>query len=324
MIAQSTMVRRENGQSHTWAFRRGDRGEWVGFLAGEFPDLDVLLRSHEDPLFGLAMHRHFTHSLLMAPVIGCLMAWLVMGWQRMRKRSYDQRLLVTVATAAALSHGLCDVWTSYGTRWFWPFSDQRVSWDLISVIDPLMTLPLLVMVVVGMIRRSKKRTASALCWVQQQRVLQMARDIAQSRGHEMTRITVKPSFANIVVWRVLYEHEGEAHILALRAGAVVEVMGTNRAKMIATDQVEGVVAGSMLAQDIERFGHFSDHWLCWYPEKAGILGDLRYAAKPDSVSPMWGILIDRGAPHAHVRFHTFRQVSGQAWGELWKMICGNR
>ena len=35
---------------------------WVGFLAGEFPDLDVFLRSVNDPLFGLAMHRHFTHS----------------------------------------------------------------------------------------------------------------------------------------------------------------------------------------------------------------------------------------------------------------------
>ncbi len=162
------------------------------------------------------------------------------------------------------------------------------------------------------------------CLGQQQRVLQQARTIAESRGHEMTRITAKPSFGNIVVWRVLYEHEGEAHILALRAGTVMEVMGTSRAKIVRAGMVDGVVPGTMVAKDIERFAHFSDDWLVWHPEKAGILGDLRYAVRPDRVSPMWGILVDSGRPDVHVSFHSFRQVRGQEWGELWKMICGHR
>lgn len=40
----------------------------VGFLAGMAPDLDVLIRSAEDPLLFLNFHRQFTHSLLFVPV----------------------------------------------------------------------------------------------------------------------------------------------------------------------------------------------------------------------------------------------------------------
>lgn len=36
----------------------------IGALAGMAPDLDVLIRSNEDPLLFLEFHRQFTHSLL--------------------------------------------------------------------------------------------------------------------------------------------------------------------------------------------------------------------------------------------------------------------
>ncbi|MFM2171834.1 MAG: hypothetical protein RI957_2063, partial [Verrucomicrobiota bacterium] len=198
----------------------------AGFFAGEFPDLDVLLRSETDPLFSLAMHRHFTHSLVMVPVIGVLMTWLVVSWQRWRGRATAAAPVVIAASAAAFSHAFCDVWTSYGTRWFWPFSQERVSWDLISVIDPLFTLPLLPLVVMGIVKRSRPWMVCALCWGafylsicswQNHQVMLAARGLAESRDHDIQRITVKPSFANIVVWRALYEANGNAYVLCYRA-----------------------------------------------------------------------------------------------------------
>ena len=44
----------------------------LGALAGAAPDLDVLIRSETDPLLALQYHRHFTHALLIAPLIGLL------------------------------------------------------------------------------------------------------------------------------------------------------------------------------------------------------------------------------------------------------------
>ncbi len=303
----------------------------VGFLAGEFPDLDVFLRSQDDPLFGLAMHRHFTHSLLLAPVIGLMMAGLVISWCRWRGRGFQVRVLVLAGIAAAFSHGLCDVWTSYGTRWFWPFSDVRVSWDLISVVDPLFTLPLLPLVIVAIVKRSRRWSVAALSWAtcylalcygQQQRVLDVTREIGQERGHALERLTAKPSFANIVVWRVMYQDRGQAHILCFRAGKKCELLGESKIPLVVVKDVPGVKADSVLAKDIARFSHFSDGWLSWHPQQAGVLGDLRYAVSPDGVSPLWGIGIDFSKQEQHVPFLTFRRTNDESWQKLWKMVWG--
>lgn len=301
----------------------------VGFFAGEFPDLDVFLQSKEDPLFGLAMHRHFTHSLLLAPVIGVAMAWIVILWQRWRKKVCDARILMLAGSAAALSHGLCDVWTSYGTRWFWPFADTRVSWDLISVIDPLFTLPMLVPVVIAIKRYSRRWATAALVWaviylsfgwIQQQRVIRETRVTAAQRGHVPLRLTAKPSFGNTIVWRALYEHQGKVHVMCYRAGREMRLLGESQATLVRPDGISSIPADSVLADDIRRFAHFSNDWLGWHPQHPEVLGDLRYALRPDAIAPLWGITVDPSKPTDHVNFVTYRRTRDESWQILWKMI----
>lgn len=48
----------------------------LGGLSGMAPDLDVLIRSSQDPLLFLEYHRQFTHSLLFIP-FGSLLCALV-------------------------------------------------------------------------------------------------------------------------------------------------------------------------------------------------------------------------------------------------------
>lgn len=301
----------------------------AGFFAGEFPDLDVLLRSETDPLFSLAMHRHFTHSLAMVPVIGVLMTGLVVSWQRWRGRATAAAPLVIAASAAAFSHAFCDVWTSYGTRWFWPFSQERVSWDLISVIDPLFTLPLLPLVVIGIVKRSRLWMVSALCWGtfylsicawQNHQVMLAARGLAESRGHDIQRITVKPSFANIVVWRALYEANGNAYVLCYRAVGKPELLGETQVALVRPEKLTQVASDTVLAEDIRRFAHFSDGWLAWHPERTDVLGDLRYAQRPDAISPLWGIVVDPSRPDQHTPLASFRRTRDDSWSLLWQMI----
>jgi len=40
----------------------------MGFFSGMAADLDVLIKSSEDPLLFLEYHRHFTHALVFIPV----------------------------------------------------------------------------------------------------------------------------------------------------------------------------------------------------------------------------------------------------------------
>ena len=46
----------------------------LGLLGGMAPDLDVLIRSPNDPLLFLEFHRQFTHSLFFIPIGGLICA----------------------------------------------------------------------------------------------------------------------------------------------------------------------------------------------------------------------------------------------------------
>ena len=46
----------------------------IGFLSGMAPDLDILIRSEQDPLLFLEYHRQFTHSLVFIPIGGLICA----------------------------------------------------------------------------------------------------------------------------------------------------------------------------------------------------------------------------------------------------------
>ena len=54
------------------------------------------------------------------------------------------------------THGLLDACTTYGTQLLWPFSDARIAWNVISIIDPLFTVPILLLVVFAAARRWRR------------------------------------------------------------------------------------------------------------------------------------------------------------------------
>ena len=46
----------------------------IGLLSGLAPDLDIFIRSSDDPLLFLEFHRQFTHSLIFIPFGGLICA----------------------------------------------------------------------------------------------------------------------------------------------------------------------------------------------------------------------------------------------------------
>ena len=197
---------------------------WIGALAGMAPDLDVLIQSNTDPLLALEYHRQFTHSLFFVPVgaLICACVFYPLVRQRLTFRS--------VWFFAALgygTHGLLDACTTYGTQLLWPLTDARFAWHNISVIDPLFTLPLLLFLMMSAVRRQPRLAIYGFCWalcylgfglVQHQRALSAAESIVRHRQHEPIRLEVKPGFANLLVWKALYEYEDRYYVDAVRVG----------------------------------------------------------------------------------------------------------
>lgn len=312
-------------------FRR--QAALAGLAAGLLPDADIFIRSETDPLLGVEYHRHFTHSVVFQPIIAFIAASI--AWVLLRGKT-PWRPLFLPALAAGLSHIFCDAWTSYGTRLWWPLADTRVAWDMVSIIDPLITLPLLVAVVHCLWRPQGRAVPVALCYlglylgfslVQRGRAMATLEEVAAVRGHIRERITVKPSFANIIVWRGLYQSEGRYHSVAIRPGfgKTVVVQGESLPVFdVAAAQVK-LGVDSRLARDLGRFAHFSDHWVAEIAnpgKEARVLADVRYSMLPHKMSPLWGIGVDPTAVDQSAPWLNLRAISGSERSGLWQLVKG--
>ena len=89
-------------------------------------------------------------------MLGAALLWPIFKKRLSFARLYRYSLL------GYLLSGLLDACTSYGTHLLWPFSDARVAWHLISVIDPLFTGALLLGLAAERLRAGGARPGGAL------------------------------------------------------------------------------------------------------------------------------------------------------------------
>ena len=306
---------------------------WYGALGGMAPDLDVLFRSSTDPLLFLEFHRQFTHALVFIP-FGALLVFLALRGIASRVPLL-QGLTAQQGYLACLmgyaTHGLLDACTSYGTQLFWPFSNVRVAWDTMSIVDPLFTVPLVVLVIGA--SRSKRRWLTwcavawamgffVLGWLQHQRAFSAAEQVAQLRGHQPLRLTVKPSFANLLVWKAIYEYDGHYYVDAVRVGSQsLWYPGAQVLKLDLARDFPSLDASSRQARDVERFRWFSDDYLSVMELEPQIV-DMRYSFSPNEVDPMWGIQLDLSNQTEHVLWWSSRQLDEATQRDFIGMVLG--
>ncbi len=301
-----------------------------GTLAGMAPDLDALIRSDADPLLYLEYHRQFTHALIFIP-FGALFCAAVL--QLLVRATLSFRQTYAYCLLGYATHGLLDACTSYGTQLLWPFSSARVAWHTVSIIDPVFTAPLLVLIGLGVWRRRTGYARLALVWVavfmlcgvvQRERAELAGTSLAAARGHDPQRLSAKPSFGNLLVWKVIYEYDGRYYVDAVRLlGKPRIIPGTSIAALQPLRDLPWLRIGMQQARDLERFRWFSDAYLALAPGRDDFVIDMRYSMLPDEVDGLWGIRFDRSAPHtAHVRFLWSREVTPATRQRLLDMILG--
>jgi len=308
---------------------RQGRAALAGGLGGMLPDADVLIRSASDPLLFLEYHRHFTHALAFVPV-GALVAG-TLAWLLGRGR-WAWRELWLYAALGWLTHGPLDACTSYGTHLAWPFDEGRVAWGLIAIIDPLFTVPLLVGVGLGLSGRRLRRAwlvvalaYLALCGLQHQRAAAAQATLCDARGLAVTRRTVKPSIGTNLLFRSIVEAEGAYHVDAIRVpwvGTPRVVEGTRAAPLDLEAFEVRYPLDALQREDVERFRFFSDDYLIEHPVHPGVIGDLRYAALPDSLDPLWGIDARGAVPGEHLAYRTFRELDAAARRRYLDLVLG--
>ncbi len=302
----------------------------IGALAGMAPDLDVLIQSSTDPLLQLEYHRQFTHSLVFIP-IGALVC-AVAFWPFVRRHMSFKAVWFTALVGYA-THGLLDACTTYGTLLLWPFSDARIAWNTISVVDPLFTLPLLGFAITAAVRKSQLIGRLGMAWVafylsigviQEERALAAGEALAAQRGHAPAIVSAKPSFGNLLLWKTVYEYGDQFWVDAVRAGGSVTIIeGEHVERLDLTAAFPWLDAKSQQARDVERFRWFSNDYLAIDRDDPSLIVDMRYSHLPNEIQGLWGIRLNPDASvDEHVTWIARRSAGSERFEQLWAMLKG--
>lgn len=288
----------------------------AGFAGAMLPDADVLIGSSTDPLVSLEYHRQFTHSLLVAPFGAALAAVVI--WLAMRQRE-PFKALYWPALAGYASAVLLDACTSYGTQLLWPFTQRRFAASVVAIVDPIVTLVLLV----GVIAAFRAATAHAarvavaivmiylgFGWLQRERAESAIERAAAARGQAIAAHQVKPTLGNLLLWRSVYLSGNDYVVDAVRVGfSVLLYPGGSARSVKPIDLVPPLTINSVQANDVVRFAKVSEGYLARDPARPNVIGDIRYSMVPNGTRPLWAIEIHPEIEEQHVVFHTFRQLT---------------
>ncbi|MEM1126219.1 MAG: metal-dependent hydrolase [Bacteroidota bacterium] len=302
------------------------RAALVGALAGVLPDADTLIQSAADPLLVLEYHRHFTHALVFIPVGALLVALLL--WPMRKHLPFGRRY--GYALLGLSMAGLLDACTSYGTHLLWPFVDAPVSWSIIAIVDPAFSLGLAVGVVGALGRQRAAWARWGVVWgllylglgvVQQQRAAQTAEALIAQRGHAPEATEVKPTLANLVLWRVVYQEADTLFAMAVRPGLrqVTVYEGTQAPRFTADTTVAQTLEQ---LEALRRFERLSEGWLVRHPTQPAFVGDARFAMLPTSTRPLWGVVFEASASPPY-RFENDRTLSDAGRAAFIAMLRGD-
>jgi inner membrane protein len=187
-------------------------------FAAWLPDVDNVVG-----LFGpeayMRYHRGWTHSL----IGGALLAWLLALVAHRFMREAKTAKLFVLFYLCVLSHLFLDCITTYGTGIFLPFSDARISFPSVFIIDPVYTLTLLALLAAGFLKPLARKAftvsglAVLLAWPAlgygvRAFVTARAERLLAKEDVRVEAVHVQPDAFAPLWWKVVAE-EGDQYVL---------------------------------------------------------------------------------------------------------------
>lgn len=193
----------------------------LGAAAGAFPDIDFLGFLIHPLRFLAHWHQGPTHSLLLLPAWGVLLAGLFCLVTR-RRQAWREALAVSCLGVA--SHIALDLITVYGTRIFYPGSERRFSLGTTFLVDPLLSgivvSGLGLALCLPLQRRARAALASMvlLCayvggqGVLRQRVLELGNDSLHAAGIRAQGVDALPQPFSPFNWKLIARAGTDYHV----------------------------------------------------------------------------------------------------------------
>ncbi len=315
--------------------RRLPRGAGlIGAVGGMAADLDVFIFSLNDPTVGWTFHRHFTHSLIIIPLGGLIVALPFLLMKRFKDHKREVALAAVIGYA---THGLLDAFTSYGTQLLWPFTNLRVALDWIPIVDPIYTIPLWIGVIwtartgnPKAVRAALLLTSLYICfggW-QHHRAVEMQKDLAAMRGHRVEHSRVMPAPGWLLFWRSLYVSGGRMYVDGVETpwfGSTLALEGGSANMTTFDDLPASARSNAESRRRFEVLDWFADRLVARITAEGvgeGAYGDMRFTAAVESLTPLWGLQFDpssgdsrRWSPPPNQRRELGRMLKALVFGD---------
>ena len=132
----------------------GRKAPLIGAIFGTIPDFDIFLKYIiQQPVDQDLAHRGFSHSILFAVLIALI---AIPIFKRIFKIQLTKQHIFFLCFLSIVTHPMLDIFTTWGTQFLWPL-ENRIALSSIFVIDPLYTLPFLILTIWA-ISLNKKKT----------------------------------------------------------------------------------------------------------------------------------------------------------------------
>ncbi|MGH9799901.1 MAG: metal-dependent hydrolase, partial [Blastocatellia bacterium] len=246
-------------------------------------------------------------SLFFIPFGGLLATLPFLFMKRFRD---DKRAVILAAIIGYATHAPLDIFTSYGTQLFWPFSNYRVALDWIGIVDPLYTIPLAIGVYLTMkrlrmrpVRIALLLTSLYICfggW-QHHRGIETQKRLAEMRGQRIESARVMPAPGWLVMWRSAYVSGGRLYSdgFQLNWFRSPRVLPGGSADLTTFDDLPvNARENAETRRRFEVFSWFAGGLIAPVSGEQDAYGDMRITAEVHNLTPLWGLKINAATGEA--------------------------
>ncbi|MGA1226018.1 MAG: metal-dependent hydrolase [Tamlana sp.] len=317
----------------------GNKALLFGAIGGTIPDLDVFVAHwiYNNEIDAMLFHRGFMHSILFS-VLGAL----VLGWLSFKLYNSGRRLHTTVQKdwlwlwfLSLFTHPVLDCFTPYGTQLFAPFSNYRVAFNNIAVVDPAYTFPFLICMIVLMFfnRTSYKRRFLLKMGVGISSIYMLFtlgnklyidsvfKKSLNENNISFNRFTTQPAIFNNILWYGIAETENTYvvadHSLFDTESSFLNFRKVPKQRDLSSEEFE----------DIKHLALFSNQYYSIYQvgENEYHYNDLRYPILEDSnpVSSVFSLRLYKDGNRLNMKpFEPKFESLGDILSALWQRIKG--
>lgn len=169
-----------------------------------------------DEVSQLGWHRGISHSIFFNGALALILGWTL---YRVNGRKETQKRWTAFSLVCLLTAVLLDCFTVYGTQVFQPFSNYQVGFNNISIIDPLFTTPLLLVIIIALFLKNSRYARRVViltglglsCLYMATTVVikhhaeSVVEESLEKQDISYNRLMTTPTIFNAVLWRATAE-----------------------------------------------------------------------------------------------------------------------